>query len=66
MKARRNSEQKWTQAEIALLGTMPDPIRTKRLELNIATRVHRGWTADEEALLGTIPDAELAKRIGLW
>lgn len=67
--------KKWTEQEIALLGTMPDrevSRITGRTDAGVvAARVSRGispflraWTADEISLLGTDSDAAIAKIVG--
>jgi hypothetical protein len=66
---------RWTPAEVALLGTLPDDalaaqvgktpgaVRQKREELGIPNPDADRWTAEDIALLGTLPD-EAAARIG--
>jgi hypothetical protein len=70
---------RWTEADIALLGTMPDEevgrrtgrtvegVRQKREELGISNpsddRKAR-WQPEEVALLGKVPDKEAARRLG--
>lgn len=67
--------RKWTEQEIALLGTMPDrevSRITGRTDAGvIAARVSRGispflraWTTDELSLLGTDSDAVIATLTG--
>jgi DNA-binding Xre family transcriptional regulator len=76
MKAR-----KWTQKELALLGTMPDKELAVRLGITSeSVRLHRTqrgissfrasnrlkkWTKKHEALLGTMPDGEVARIVGI-
>jgi len=67
--------KKWTDQEIALLGTMPDrdvSRITGRTDAGvIAARISRGippflraWTADELSLLGTDSDIAIANLLG--
>jgi hypothetical protein len=77
--SRTESKRRWTPAEDALLGTMPDPevaqalqrtalgVRKRRRLLGVppfADPAMRPWPAEEEKLLGTMPDAQLAHRLG--
>ncbi|WP_165227539.1 hypothetical protein [Aquisphaera insulae] len=66
---------RWTDEEIALLGTAPDPIIAKRLGIprhNVESKRRRlgipgilnRWTDEEIALLGTDSDAVIARRLG--
>jgi hypothetical protein len=67
---------RWTPAEVALLGTMPDEevaartgktpgaVRQKREELGIPNPAANTWTAEDIALLGTLPDEAVAARLG--
>jgi hypothetical protein len=67
---------RWTKAERALLGKLPDAqvarrtgrtaaaVRVKRVELVLPNPETLAWTAEEIALLGTTADAEIAERTG--
>lgn len=69
--------KRWTDYEIAWLGTLPDPdvavrlgrtlksVQRKRTELSIAAYTERReWTPADDAILGTAPDPEIARRLG--
>jgi len=73
------SKNRWTAAEVALLGTKPDDVvarkigrdpklvMKKRLSLGIANRFNPrapAWSPEELKLLGTRPDEELALQLG--
>jgi hypothetical protein len=69
-------EKRWTEEELALLGTLPDAkvsrktgrtpgaVRQKREELGIPNPAGSRWAAEEIALLGTLPDEELGRTVG--
>jgi hypothetical protein len=67
---------RWTPAELALLGTMPDDalaaqigktpgaMRVMRTRLGIPNPAANRWTAEGIARLGTLPDREVARLVG--
>ena len=74
---RNPAHRYWTNAEIALLGTMPDhdlarllkrhpdSVQSKRLALGLRYRRprYRWWKANELKLLGRRADAEVARLV---
>lgn len=68
-------ESPWSEADVALLGQLPDEevarrlgrsanaVRLKREKLGIVRAKGGRWRDDELALLGTVPDQEVARRL---
>jgi len=74
---RHPASRRWTEAELRLIGTLPDikvaaltgrtlsAIRTRRITVMGLPCVHdrwRKWTAEKDRLLGKVADNKLAKR----
>lgn len=79
MKRPARTAAPWTDADVAVLGTLPDAaaarklgrsltaVVKKRLSLDIPAHSPRAraWTRQELRLLGTMSDAALAARLGV-
>ena len=71
-----DSQIRWTEDELALLGTMVDAqvarqtgrttgaVRQKREELGIPNPASKRWAAEEIALRSTLPDEAVGRQIG--
>ena len=70
-------QERFTPAQIALLGTVPDRDLAETWGVHTTTvadlrkrngvpafQAQKHWTPEEVALLGTMPDAEVARRVG--